>query len=123
MSGKRNGTVPGKQNSIMSVKSLGLDDLIDLQRKVDKLIGDKLESEKRTLIEKLARIKKYERRKISKAASSQPETTYRRHRRKIVPKYRDPESGQTWAGRGKLPRWLAAAVNNGANREDFRIQD
>jgi DNA-binding protein H-NS len=28
--------------------------------------------------------------------------------RTVEPKYRDPESGVTWSGRGKPPRWIAA---------------
>ncbi len=31
-------------------------------------------------------------------------------------KYRNPESGETWSGRGRTPRWL-----DGKNREDFAI--
>lgn len=34
----------------------------------------------------------------------------------VAPKYRDPESGATWSGRGKPPRWLA-----GQPREKFLI--
>lgn len=26
--------------------------------------------------------------------------------RKLEPKYRDPETGKTWAGRGRLPKWM-----------------
>ncbi len=33
-----------------------------------------------------------------------------------APKYLDPVTGQTWSGRGKLPRWLA-----GKDREQYRI--
>lgn len=33
-----------------------------------------------------------------------------------APKYRNPESGETWSGRGRTPRWL-----DGKNREDFAI--
>jgi DNA-binding protein H-NS len=32
------------------------------------------------------------------------------------PKYRDPQTGVTWCGRGKPPKWLA-----GQDREAFRI--
>ena len=35
------------------------------------------------------------------------------------PKCRDPASGQTWAGRGQKPRWLAAAIASGKKLEDF----
>ena len=31
-------------------------------------------------------------------------------------KYRNPESGETWSGRGRTPRWL-----DGKNRDDFAI--
>jgi len=27
-------------------------------------------------------------------------------RKKVVAKYRDPATGQTWSGRGRVPKWL-----------------
>ena len=36
---------------------------------------------------------------------------------KVEPKYRDPNSGQTWTGRGKAPVWIA-----GRDRSAFAIQ-
>lgn len=41
---------------------------------------------------------------------------------KVEPKYRD-SSGNTWTGRGKPPRWLAAAEATGLNRADYLIQN
>jgi DNA-binding protein H-NS len=40
--------------------------------------------------------------------------------RKVPPKYRSP-SGETWAGRGARPRWLAIALKRGKKIEDFLI--
>jgi DNA-binding protein H-NS len=40
--------------------------------------------------------------------------------RKVAAKYRGPD-GETWAGRGAMPRWMAAAVKEGKKREDFLI--
>lgn len=40
-----------------------------------------------------------------------------RSRASVAPKYRDPDSGSTWSGRGKPPRWIA-----GKDREKFLIQ-
>jgi hypothetical protein len=38
----------------------------------------------------------------------------------VAPKYRNPENpGETWAGRGLKPRWLAAAIKSGKKPEDF----
>lgn len=39
-------------------------------------------------------------------------------RPKIRPKYWNPETGTTWSGRGKTPRWLV-----GQDRDKFRIPD
>jgi DNA-binding protein H-NS len=39
---------------------------------------------------------------------------------KVAPKYRGP-GGETWAGRGAMPRWMAAAIKDGKTREDFLI--
>ncbi len=40
--------------------------------------------------------------------------------RKVAPKYRS-RSGETWAGRGAKPRWLAAAIKGGKKLDDFLI--
>lgn len=34
----------------------------------------------------------------------------------VAVKYRNPETGETWTGRGRAPRWL-----EGKNREDFAV--
>jgi DNA-binding protein H-NS len=41
----------------------------------------------------------------------------------VAPKYRDPKNPEnTWTGRGRMPRWLAAATKGGkAGKEDFLI--
>lgn len=39
-----------------------------------------------------------------------------RSRKPVAAKYRNPETGATWSGRGREPAWLA-----GRNREDFAI--
>ena len=36
-------------------------------------------------------------------------------------KYRDPDSGMTWTGAGKRPRWLVAALAAGTKLESFAI--
>ncbi|RTZ40923.1 H-NS histone family protein [Candidimonas sp. SYP-B2681] len=43
-------------------------------------------------------------------------------KRPVAPKYRDPSSGATWTGRGKAPRWIAAAESEGRDRNDFLIK-
>jgi DNA-binding protein H-NS len=42
----------------------------------------------------------------------------------VAPKYRDPKNrANTWTGRGRMPRWMAAATKGGkAKKEDFLIR-
>ena len=37
-------------------------------------------------------------------------------------KYRHPETGQTWSGRGKKPKWITDAEAQWHNIEEFRIK-
>jgi DNA-binding protein H-NS len=39
---------------------------------------------------------------------------------KVAPKYRSP-NGETWAGRGAMPKWLAALKKEGHKPEEFLI--
>src|SRR5262245_58192544 len=39
----------------------------------------------------------------------------------VPAKYRNPDTGEQWAGRGAEPRWMREKINQGATREDFRI--
>lgn len=42
---------------------------------------------------------------------------------KVAPKYRNPANPkETWAGRGKQPKWLAAETAKGRKLEDFLIR-
>ena len=41
----------------------------------------------------------------------------------VTPKYRNPDHpSETWAGRGKQPRWLVAQLESGRRIDDFRIK-
>ncbi len=40
---------------------------------------------------------------------------------KVEPKYRHPDTGATWAGRGMAPKWLSAELAKGRKLEDFLI--
>lgn len=45
------------------------------------------------------------------------------NKRSLPAKYRNPATGETWAGRGRVPRWLGKALATGASTEDFRIKE
>ena len=41
--------------------------------------------------------------------------------RKVVPKYRNPDTGDTWSGRGRKPKWLEAKIEAGNTLEDLKV--
>lgn len=41
--------------------------------------------------------------------------------KKAAVKYRDPATGDSWSGRGLQPRWLKAALAQGARLGDFAV--
>jgi len=56
-------------------------------------------------------------------SSGAKSSTERRPYPPVVPKYRNPDRpSETWAGRGKKPRWLAAQLKSGKRIDDFRIR-
>lgn len=57
----------------------------------------------------------YNRKSIKK---SKPNTV----KKPVPPKYRNPETNNTWSGRGKAPRWITEAEAAGTNRETFLIK-
>ncbi|GAB1579644.1 H-NS family nucleoid-associated regulatory protein [Bordetella petrii] len=44
-------------------------------------------------------------------------------KRQVAPKYRHPDTGETWSGRGKAPRWLTAEEAEGKQRDSFLIKE
>lgn len=46
-----------------------------------------------------------------------------RRTRKVPIKFRGPKRGDTWTGRGRTPRWMAALIAEGKKKEDFLIKD
>jgi DNA-binding protein H-NS len=92
--------------------SMSAEQLIELREAIDKSLGDKLRQEKAELRTKLARLERY----TSKAPASRgvkKGTT-------VAPKYRGP-NGETWAGRGVKPNWLAALIKKGNKQEKYLI--
>ena len=54
--------------------------------------------------------------------TSAPKKKVRRTKRKVTPMYRNPKTGETWSGRGRTARWLAAAEKAGRKRSEFLIK-
>ena len=60
----------------------------------------------------------------TRKAPAAKKTAARKAASKVAPKYRNPSNAtETWSGRGKQPRWLAAYVGQGRDVSEFLIKD
>ena len=61
----------------------------------------------------------------SASTNAKPKTKPKtKSRAPATPKYRsDQDPSQTWSGRGRPPRWIKDAQNNGVDIETMRIKD
>ena len=77
------------------------------------------------LARKISLEKKQLEQRLQKLHLGASEGSARRERRpypRVFPKYRNPDNpSETWAGRGKQPRWLTAQLGTGRTLDDFRI--
>lgn len=39
----------------------------------------------------------------------------------VAAKYRNPATGETWTGRGRMPKWIQTAESQGHKKEDYLI--
>ena len=93
------------------LKSMSIDQLWSLHELIASDLAQKLMEEKAKLDQRLKR--------IDLGAMSHARRPYPR----VSPKFRNPaRPSETWAGRGKQPRWLTAALKSGKRLDDFRIQ-
>jgi len=58
----------------------------------------------------------------SRSASKPANANSGAARAPVPPKFRNPETGATWSGRGKAPRWITEAEEQGKSRDDFLIE-
>jgi len=102
-------------------ESMSLDDLWSLHAKISAILSARIRAEKHELEKRLTVLN---RGMDTIAQPSDPRSISVKQRRKyprVPPKFRNPQTSETWSGRGKRPRWLVAAVKSGRKIEEFRI--
>ena len=88
---------------------MSTDDLWSLHVEVSQLLQQRIQQEKLQLEERLKLLR--------------TPVSGRRPYPPVLPKYCNPDQpSETWAGRGKQPRWLVAQLRSGRRIEDFRIR-
>ena len=101
-----------QQMKNQDLNSMTADELWELHELVAAQLSDKIEAEKAILEDRL--------RKLGSMAAKE-ERVKRRPYPKVLTKYRNPKGGETWAGRGKQPRWLKAQLRAGKKLNDLLI--
>jgi DNA-binding protein H-NS len=102
-------------------ESMSLDRLWDLHEQITQVLTDRINAEKRELNQLLQRL----RGGVLRELNNEPRGVNRPRRPypRVLPKYQNPaDPSETWAGRGKMPRWLKAQVRSGRTLDDFRIR-
>ena len=59
--------------------------------------------------------------KATKTVGAPKATAKKKAASPVLAKYRGP-NGETWSGRGLMPKWMSALVAQGKTKEDFAIQ-
>ena len=105
------------------LEAMSVDDLWSLHERISGILSNRIRAEKHELEKRLAVLN----RGIDMAGQpgSLPALPERPRRRYpvVLPKYRNPQTSETWSGRGKRPRWLIAAMKSGRRIEEFRISE
>ena len=99
------------------LESKSIDELWAMHEKIAAKLVAKLSAEKSMLENRLRRLTRQSPTELSRKKSD------RRPYPIVFPKFRNPDQpSQTWAGRGKRPRWLTAQLKSGRRIDDFRIE-
>jgi DNA-binding protein H-NS len=107
----------------IDLEAMSVDDLWSLHEQISRILSARITSEKRELEKRLAVLNRGGG-VIEGGEAPQSYNANGKARRKyprVFPKYRNPQTSETWSGRGKQPRWLAAAIKTGRKIEDFKI--
>ena len=98
----------------VNLSGMTVEELMDLRERVDGLLSER-RAELQNQLERMGEaIAVVGRARVVRGGGSALKG------RKVPPKYRSP-SGETWAGRGAKPHWLAAAIKGGKKIDDFLI--
>jgi DNA-binding protein H-NS len=96
---------------------MSIDQMWTLHEKITATLAKKLAAKKTRVEERLSQLEA-----VSNADGRSVGHTRRPYPR-VFPKYKNPEQpSETWAGRGRQPRWLSAQLKSGKKLNDFRIQ-
>jgi DNA-binding protein H-NS len=104
------------------LSSYKLSELKELQQKIDNEIGNRRQGDVKKAREQILAIAQEAGISVAELLVNTTNKAKNNNGQKVKPQYKNPaDSAQTWAGRGRQPRWIAEALANGKALNDFRI--
>jgi DNA-binding protein H-NS len=105
----------------IELEPMSLDELWALHEEISAILSTRITAEKQELEKRLAVLRGGV--VVGKSGDLRPGQAGKARRKypRVLPKYRNPQTSETWSGRGKRPRWLVAAMKSGHKIEEFRI--
>ena len=103
---------------INGLEKMSFAELAVLRNQVGRLMAEKQSSERAALRQKMTDMAKEHGFDIRELMDGR-----KKGKGTVAVKYRDPKNPEnTWTGRGRMPRWMAAATKgNKAKKDDFLI--
>jgi DNA-binding protein H-NS len=103
----------------LDLERMSCAELAELRNQADRMMVQKQSSERVALREKMTALAKEHGFDIRELLGGRKG----KGKGSVAVKYRDPKNpANTWTGRGRQPRWMAAATKgNNAKKEDFLI--
>lgn len=117
----------------LNFSKMDLAELLQLRDEIETALDGKIAMERQELQSKMAELAALERKRArtvsqvgkpktrKAAAAGRKPKPHPLKGQKAKPKYRGP-NGETWAGRGIAPKWLADLEKKGKKREQFLIE-
>jgi DNA-binding protein H-NS len=103
---------------VNGLEKMSYAELAELRNQVDRMMVSKQDLERAALRQKIADMAKEHGLDIRELMDGR-----RKAKGQVAVKYRDPKNPEnTWTGRGRMPRWMAAATKgNKAKKDDYLI--
>ena len=118
----------------LNLENLSIRELLSIRDKVDGALRKRKDAEKGDILEKIKALATKAGYSVEELMGSPPPAKTKaaksvkadakpvKTRAKVAPKYRNPDDGMTWTGRGRKPKWVEAAVLAGKSLEDLTIR-
>lgn len=112
---------PNPATAETPIHLMAFDELLHLKQRVDQELAARGDTELYALKEKLILLASVQGISLPELFGQKPEKAKERRKREVKPKYRDPNTGETWSGLGKPKKWLQTKLDEGHSLEELAL--